>query len=195
MTPFNVLLFENAAPLDVFGPVQVFAYLEKIYTLQYFSEPGGPVRLNQNLQVATLPLGQMPAAGVLLIPGGFGTRTLVNQPAFLEALKQKAAGADYVLTVCTGSALLAKTGLLDNLQATSNKMAFDWVKEQNANVSWVRRARWTRDGKYYTSSGVSAGMDMALGFVQDTLGAETAEKISRGMEYLWNRDAQSDPFA
>lgn len=195
MTNFNVLLFENAAPLDVFGPVQVFQYLEKIYTLQYFSEHGGVVTLSQNLHVETSPLGEMPANGVLLIPGGFGTRTLVNRTAFLELLAQKAAGMDYVLTVCTGSALLAKTGLLDNRQATSNKLAFDWVQAQSANVSWVRQARWIRDGKFYTSSGVSAGLDMALGFVQDTLGGETAEKISRGMEYLWNRDAREDPFA
>lgn len=73
------------------------------------------------------------------------------------------------LTVCTGSALLAKTGLLNMKKATSNKKAFAWVKSVNNNVKWVEEARWVVDGKFYTSSGVSAGMDMVLGFIRDQL--------------------------
>jgi transcriptional regulator GlxA family with amidase domain len=99
-----------------------------------------------------------------------------------------------VLTVCTGSALLARTGLLSGRRATSNKRAFDWVVEQDRGVLWKRKARWIRDDKYYTSSGVSAGIDMTLGFVGDRHGTETAERISKGIEYLWNRDSGYDPF-
>jgi transcriptional regulator GlxA family with amidase domain len=90
---------------------------------------------------------------------------------------------------------LAKTGLLDNRSATTNKLAFNWVVEQNKNVKRIRKARWVKDGKYYSSAGVSAGIDMALGFVSDTLDSELAEKLAKSMEYLWNRDQAIDPFA
>jgi putative intracellular protease/amidase len=129
-----------------------------------------------------------------LIPGGFGTRKEVDNGPFIKALRSIANGSQFVLTVCTGSALLARTGLLSGRRATSNKRAFDWVVEQDRGVLWKRKARWIRDDKYYTSSGVSAGIDMTLGFVGDRHGTETAERISRGIEYLWNRDSGYDPF-
>jgi len=132
--------------------------------------------------------------GIVLIPGGFGTRKEVDNTPFIDALRRTAEASQLVLTACTGSALLARTGLLSGRRATSNKMAFDWVVEQDRSVLWVRKARWTKDDKYYTSSGVSAGIDMTLGFVADRHGMETAERIARGIEYLWNRDADDDPF-
>ena len=124
-----------------------------------------------------------------------GTRPLVKDKAFLARLKEKAEGAEYVLTVCTGSALLAGTGLLDGRKATSNKMAFEWVKSCGEKVLWQPSARWTADGKYYTASGVSAGIDMALGFMWDRFGAEKARTIARNTEYVWNSDPEKDPFA
>jgi transcriptional regulator GlxA family with amidase domain len=101
----------------------------------------------------------------------------------------------YCLSVCTGAALLAKTNLLNGKNATTNKKAYQWVCEQNRNVNWIKKARWVIDGKFYTSSGVSAGMDMALGFVSDALGREKAEDIARHIEYFWQDDKNNDPFA
>ena len=63
------------------------------------------------------------------------------------------------MSVCTGSALLARAGVLDGLKATTNKRAFDWVRSQGPRVTWMPRARWVQDGSVFTSSGVSAGMD------------------------------------
>jgi transcriptional regulator GlxA family with amidase domain len=136
----------------------------------------------------------MPETGVLFVPGGFGTRKEVENDPLIHALAKSARNATYVLTVCTGSALLAKSGALDLLRATSNKVAFDWVVQQSEKVKWIRKARWVQDGKFYTSSGVSAGIDMTLGFVSDTVGTEMAEKISKGIEYIWNKDKENDPF-
>jgi transcriptional regulator GlxA family with amidase domain len=191
---FNVILFENFETLDVFGPVEVIGKLDQHYEIEFYSEDGGTVRSSQNARVQSIPLANIEEGGIVLIPGGFGTRKEVDNGAFIEALRRIANDSQFVLTVCTGSALLAKTGLLSGRRATSNKIAFDWVVEQDRGVLWERKARWIRDDKYYTSSGVSAGIDMALGFVGDRLGLETAERISRGIEYLWNRDAEYDPF-
>ena len=96
----------------------------------------------------------------MVIPGGQGTRTLIDDKKYIAQLKELCLNAEYVLSVCTGSALLAKTGLLANRNATSNKKAFEWVKSISNNVNWIREARWITDDKFYTPSGVSAGMDM-----------------------------------
>jgi transcriptional regulator GlxA family with amidase domain len=74
-------------------------------------------------------------------------------------------------------------------------MSFQWVKSVDSEVDWVYRARWICDGKFYTSSGVSAGMDMALGFIADRLGKEKAREIASQIEYIWNEDKEKDVFA
>lgn len=83
---------------------------------------------------------------------------------------------------------------MDNKKATSNKKATKWVQSLNKNVNWVEKARWVVDGKYYTSSGVSAGTDMALGFIADQKGLEIAKTVAKNIEYMWNDDPQNDPF-
>ena len=113
----------------------------------------------------------------------------------LDWLKRKAEAAEYVTTVCTGSAILAKTGLLDGKRATTNKIAFEWVTTCGPNVDWQKQARWVEDGKYFTSSGVSAGMDMALGFIAYVMGHEAAEQTADWAEYDWHTDKGWDPFA
>ncbi len=194
MMNFNVILFNEFETLDVFGPIEVIGKLEKFYKVEYYSEKGGIIRSSQNVRVETLSISDIKQTDVLLIPGGFGTRNEVNNQQLIEYLKELSISAKFVLTVCTGSALLAKTGVLKNIKATSNKMAFDWVVEQNKEVKWIRKARWVSDSKYYTSSGVSAGIDMTLGFVSDMMGIEVAEKISKGIEYIWNKDKDNDMF-
>jgi transcriptional regulator GlxA family with amidase domain len=191
---FNVILFNDFETIDAFGPVEVIGKLEKLYEIEYYSEKGGIVRSSQNVRVETLPLSGIVDGGIILIPGGFGTRREVNNEALIKSIKELAGRSEFLLTVCTGSALLAKTGLLKKRNATTNKMAFDWAAGIDKDVDWIRKARWTVDGKYYTSSGVSAGIDMTLGFVEDRHGKELAERIAKGIEYIWNEDKENDPF-
>src|SRR5262249_57102906 len=98
-----------------------------------------------------------PECDILLVPGGFGTRRAVNDEAFLAKLTAASRTAWLTATVCTGSALLARTGLMDGRPATSNKIAWDWVMAQGPRVLWRRQARWVDDGDLVTSSRVSAG--------------------------------------
>ena len=123
------------------------------------------------------------------------TRTLVADASFTAALADWAAQSAWCLTVCTGAALLAATGLLDELPATSNKAAFAWVRDAFPQVQWQGKARWVRANRFYTASGVSAGMDMALGFIADRYGSAQAEAIAHRCEYVWQREADADPFA
>ena len=195
MKNFNVVLFDGFETLDAFGPAEIFGKMPEEYNLKYFSIDGGIVKSSQNAQVHTHHLSFINEGGILLIPGGMGTRELVNDAEFIEALITTASEAEFVLSVCTGSALLAKTGLLNGRRATSNKKAFEWVQSVNGNVNWVRQARWVVDGHFYTSSGVSAGMDMALGFISDKHGKKAAQELAKNIEYVWNDDKDEDPFS
>ena len=191
---FNILLFDGFETLDVFGPVEIIGKLPSLYKLEYFSQNGGMVESSQNVRVETRPLSEIDPSGYLLIPGGMGTRKLIEDTAFINAIKILAEQAPYVLTVCTGVALLGKTGLLEGKRATGNKLAFEWICS-NANAVWVKKARWINDGKFYSSSGVSAGMDMTLGFIRDIHGDKIARNLCKYIEYIWNDDAENDPYA
>jgi putative intracellular protease/amidase len=189
----NCLLFNDFETLDLFGPVEVFGKIDEC-SIKYFSIDGGNVINKDNIQIITENINKIEKYDVLLLPGGMGTRTLVNDDEFINTLKILAEKSSWCLAVCTGSALLAKTGLLDNYEATSNKMAFEWVKSIGKKVKWKHKARWVIDNKYYTSSGVSAGIDMSLGFVGDYFGEDTARKIAQRIEYEWNDDRENDIF-
>ena len=195
MISFNIILYDDFETLDTFGPVEVIGKLPNMYHLNYYSLAGGIIKSSQQVSVDTLPFAAMDTSGILLIPGGIGTRILVNEENFIGQLKILSEKAHYVLTVCTGSALLAKTNLLNGMKATSNKMSFGWVCSNGAEVNWIKKARWVKDGKYYTSSGVSAGIDMTLGFICDIYGIKTSQAIANGIEYTWNANKEDDPFA
>ena len=195
MIDFNIVLFDDFETLDAFGPAEIIGKLPEDYRLRYCSLHGGMVSSVQQIRVETIPFSEIDKNGILLIPGGMGTRSLVNDAPFIRAIRTIAEQAAYVLTVCTGSALLAKTELLNGRSATSNKIAFDWAVSVNSAVNWIKQARWVVDENFYTSSGVSAGMDMTLGFIRDIQGQEIAQKIADRIEYIWNSDQNVDPFA
>jgi transcriptional regulator GlxA family with amidase domain len=195
MTDFTVLLFEGFETLDAMGPAEIIGVLPDNFRLRMCSRYGGLIPSAQNVRVDTEPFSAIAPGGVILLPGGIGTRALVKDEAFVQAFKALALESAYTLTVCTGSPVLAMTGLLDGRKATSNKQVFSWASSVNAQVHWQHKARWVVDGKFYTSSGVTAGMDMTLGFVRDTLGREIAKTAATHIEYQWNEDKDFDPFA
>lgn len=186
----NILLFDNFETLDAFGPIEIFGRIDDI-EMQCISLNGGLIKSSQGIEISTQPIAY---SDVILIPGGQGTRNLVNNDLMINTIKSLAENSQWCLTVCTGSALLAKTRLLDNKIATSNKRAWDWVISQSDKVLWKKEARWCIDGKYYTSSGVSAGTDMALGFIADRYSHEVAKKLAWQIEYQWHQDKNNDPF-
>lgn len=135
---------------------------------------------------------------VLLVPGGGGTRDLPTTQPHVDWLRDRLVNEPpkYLWTVCTGAALAARTGQLAGRNATTNKAAFNWVKTQEGadEVNWIAKARWVVDGNYWTSSGVSAGTDMLLGWIEHEYGRNESERMRIGME--WNAlDQDDDPFA
>lgn len=216
-----VALFPWFELLDVFGPAEV---LGQAGCELAFAAPGGagPVVGGAGAAgcaraevVAGLSLEAAAAQhwDLLLVPGGRGSRVLVGRPGFLAQLTACCAAADRVASVCTGSALLAACGALQGRAATTNKRAWDWVLASSPGaraagggrgVCWQPGARWVCDrggcgaarGKLVaTSSGVAAGMDLAVWLASDLLGAGAGEEAARRCEYTPSADPHCDPFA
>jgi len=192
----GVLLFDNFETLDVFGPVEILGRLKDLYSIRFYSLSGGLIGNSHGIFISTEKLEpEHHNPEIFIIPGGAGTRPGVNNQLLIDTIRKISVSSNYVLTICTGSALLARTGLLDGRKATSNKRAFDWVLTNGKDVNWIKHARWVVDGKYYTSSGVSAGMDMALGFLADRHGLEFARKVAFEIEYNWTEESEDDNFS
>lgn len=190
-----IVLFPGFETLDVFGPVQMWGRLPD-HKVVFVAEKAGPVRSSQGQEsIATYSFADAPQFNIVMVPGGGGARQEVNNEAILEFVRRQDKGSDLTTSVCTGAAILAKAGLLDGHKATTNKLAYKWATSQSDKVNWVGQARWVVDGKYITSSGVSAGTDMALAVVEKIYGREAAERRAKGAEYIWNSDANNDPFA
>ena len=200
-----VALFEGFTVLDVYGPVQAFASCRVVqpdgkrrpfFEIFTMARESGQIKTGEGPATwAEWSFEKAPDYDILLIPGGFGSRAAVADQPFLERLAQASRRARITTTVCTGSALLARTGLLDGRPATSNKIAWDWVTQQGPRVLWKRKARWVDDGDVLTSSGVSAGIDMALSLIARLHGREMALTSARNMEYVWHESPNDDPFA
>lgn len=190
-----ILLFEEFETLDVFGPVEILGRMKDDYTIRFYSMAGGNISNSHGVTLFTRALDEVrKGTDIFLIPGGYGTRKEVANEPLINRIREIAAASRYVLTVCTGTALLARTGLLDGKKATTNKTAFDWVMAQGEKVHWIRKARWVVEGHYYTSSGVSAGMDMTLDFLKDRHGIAVARQVAQQIEYGWTEDAAHDSF-
>nr|WP_314748449.1 DJ-1/PfpI family protein [uncultured Campylobacter sp.] len=198
MKAVNVLLYEGFTTMDALGPAEVLSRARegerKCYEIEYFSATGGLVGSSTSAKIWTRKLDEIAKFDVLLVPGGFTARELAHDSEFIAALGELARRHEYVIAVCTGSVLLAKTGLLDGVEATSNKLSWQWATSEAPSVRWIRAARWCVSGKFYTGSGVSAGIDAALGFVADTHGPAEAQRIARTMEYVWGSDKNAELF-
>ena len=198
MKAVNVLLFEGFTTMDALGPAEALSRAlddgRKCYEIEYFSATGELVGGSTNAKIWTRKLSEIAKFDVLIVPGGFAARELAHEGEFIATLGELARRHEYVIAVCTGSVLLAKTGFLGGVEATSNKLSWQWATSEALNVRWIRAARWCVSGKFYTSSGVSAGIDAALGFIADMHGRDEAQRIARAMEYVCNSDKNADLF-
>ena len=175
MRTLAAVLFPDFEMLDLYGPLEMFSFFRDDFEIRTVALETGAVKASggpSTMAQDTMEDGRQ--YDILLVPGGRGTRNVGGATTFLSWLKSQSEGAEYTTSVCTGSLLLAKAGILNGRRATTNKLAFDWVADQTSGVDWQRSARWVRDGSVYTSSGVSAGMDMALAVIEDWIGDKAA---------------------
>ncbi|KAJ3793573.1 class I glutamine amidotransferase-like protein [Lentinula aff. detonsa] len=206
---YGLLVFPTFQALDAFGPLDILNLLSRDFpmNLSIIAETLEPVStkhrnpslnpLQSNFGESIVPTHDFtnaPPLDVLIIPGGYGLRANDLDPLY-DFVRRTYPSLKYLITVCTGSWVAARAGILDGRRATSNKNSWARTKEVRPNVNWVAHARWVVDGNIWTSSGVSAGMDATIAFVEKVYGKEQAKKIAREMEYERHEDPSWDPFA
>jgi transcriptional regulator GlxA family with amidase domain len=176
----GILLFDKFTALDVVGPYEVlsrlpdsqicFIGLEK----KEYKDPYG-LKLS-----ADYAISEISTLDVLLIPGGFGIDSLLTNQSLINWIKSIDNTSKWTVSVCSGSLLLAQTGLLNGKKCTTHWRRKDQLRLYNVTII---NERYVHDGKYMTSAGVSAGIDMALYLVSQMLGDQTAKLIQLSMEY------------
>jgi transcriptional regulator GlxA family with amidase domain len=192
----GAILYPQFELLDLYGPLEMFGSLGPALRIVTIAEQAGPVRSTPGPStVADHSFASAPPLDLLLVPGGVGTFPQLENAALLGFLRERAPRCEVAMSVCTGAALYAAAGLLDGRRATTNKQFFSMTSASGPRTQWVREARWVEDGALVTSSGVSAGTDMALAVIARLWGVPIAQQIADLTEYEWQRDAARDPFA
>ncbi|SJL00931.1 related to ThiJ/PfpI family protein [Armillaria ostoyae] len=220
-TPFTVYrmavcLYNGATSLDYQGPVELLG-LRSTSIRKLFPDMLGANETNCAIDATYLantldPI--VPLAGpklladqtyddakeqfdIILVPGGI-IGNGKTEHSLMNFLKRQGPNAKYILTVCTGSWILSSTGLLDGKRATTNKEMFNVIKEDTKDlpITWIAKARWvaTEDKKIWSSSGITAGMDLAYAFLEHITGKGPAEASAKLLEMMVNGEGD-DPFA
>jgi transcriptional regulator GlxA family with amidase domain len=176
-----ILLYDGMTALDAVGPYEVLSRLPRAEVLFVAAEPG-PKRTDNGMLalVADMALEDVPAPNVLVVPGGWGHVDAAADPAVLDWVRSAHATSRWTCSVCTGSLILGAAGLLRGLRATTH---WRW-RELLADHGAVPTAeRVVREGRVWTSAGVSAGIDLALRLAAEEAGEEYAQAIQLSLEY------------
>jgi len=192
----GILIFDDVEVLDFAGPFEVFSRTRldagvqarrstdsapfNVFTVARSEDP---ITATGGLRVVPqFSWRSAPPIDILVVPGGFGTRALLNDSATLEWIRSIAGNASLVTSVCTGALLLAQTGLLRGSRATTHWGAYDLLASLDPTITVERGVRAVHD-KVITSAGVSAGIDMAFDVVERLCGIEVAQETADYMEY------------
>jgi transcriptional regulator GlxA family with amidase domain len=183
---FGFLIFPGIEELDLVGPWEIMSLWSK-----FAQGPEKCIMVAQNLEPVICNKGMSvnphatfsncPQLDFLLVPGGEGTRIEVDNPSLIQFVVEQAKQCEAILSVCTGIFILHRAGLLSNRQATTHWASLQRLRELG-DVKVVEE-RIVRDGNIWTSAGISAGIDLALAFIEYMAGEETAGKIQLGAEY------------
>lgn len=183
---FGILCFPGVQQLDLTGPYEVFASAEGA-SVHLVWKDLQPVRSATGLMlVPDTTFADAPDFDVLCIPGGGGVNALLSDEAVLAFIREKAAKAKFVTSVCTGSLVLGRAGLLAGKRAATHWNAMDFLPALGA---LPVAERVVRDGSLITAGGVTSGIDFGLVVVAELLGREEAETIQLSLEY-----APAPPF-
>jgi transcriptional regulator GlxA family with amidase domain len=183
----GIVVFPEVEELDFTGPMEVLSvwryFSESAPRAVVVAETREPVACSHGLTI--LPqasFADCPPLDLLLVPGGWGTRKQVDNPALIAFLAERARTCRTVLSVCTGAFLIHRAGLLSGKRATTHWNSLDRLRALG-DVTVVEE-RFVQDGNMWCAAGVAAGIDMAFAFLASTAGTETAAKVQAAIEYF-----------
>ncbi len=184
----GILLFDDVETLDFAGPFEVFSITGQrngngdfnVFTI---AKNSGPILAVNGLSINPNYLfNNCPEVEILIVPGGYGTRRLIEDDETIQWIKQKANLATLVLSVCTGSLLLAQAGLLSGLSATTHHLCYDLLERIDSSIK-LKEERFVDNGRILTAAGIAAGIDMSLHVVSRVIGKNAAVETANYMEY------------
>lgn len=182
-TRIAILLYPGVELLDFAGPLEVFNHMEgaKVYTV---AAQSGPMTIMQKMLtvVPEYTLSTAPKADILVIPGG-RMEEVMQDSSVVDWIRRTTEGRNLTMSVCTGTFLLGKAGLLDGKRITTHWAATQMLKQMTPKATVLEHTRFVDQGSLITTAGVSAGIDGALHVVARLKGMEAAQRIARIMEY------------
>jgi transcriptional regulator GlxA family with amidase domain len=184
-----ILVFDEVEVLDFAGPFEVFAVTDQmrdraVFSVTTVSSGGGAVRARNGLKIVPEhSFADCPQPQVLVVPGGFGTRALLRDDVTINWILERSRASEVTMSVCTGSLLLARAGLLDRLRATTHHEALEELRKLAPGAIVDPGARFHDNGRILTAAGISAGIDCSLHLVGRLLGDDVAAATAAYMEY------------
>jgi transcriptional regulator GlxA family with amidase domain len=197
----GILIFDQVELLDVAGPFEVFSVTrlnEKEKEGEWSPSPFKVILIAEKLeQISTIgglrlipdvSFDNCPKLDLFIVPGGWGTRKEVNNFNLVNWIANRSSQTKITASVCTGSSLLGKAGLLDGRESTTHFQAFDFLYQSAPNTKIREDVLFTLTEPIFTSAGVSAGIDLALRIVSHFFGIEVGRATARHMEYLYPQE-------
>jgi transcriptional regulator GlxA family with amidase domain len=195
----GIIVFPDVEVLDFTGPFEVFSVTR--LNEQHRREDPSPfevILIAENLEpivasggLRVLPdyrLDNCPPLDILVVPGGWGTRKEINNEHLIDWIAKRGREVETLASVCTGSMLLGRAGLLEGLHATTHWRALDWMRETFPTLNVEANLHVVEDGRVLTSAGISAGIDMSLRVVARYYGEAAAKSTAQHMEYPFSDD-------
>lgn len=202
-----MLMFPEAQILDVTGPLEVFAIATRMldavgrpeqgYAIQLVAPEAGPVAMSSGLQlVAEHDISSVKGSlHTLMVAGGIGTDAQLVDPAVIGWIRRTSKRAERVVSICTGSLLLAEAGLLDGKRATTHWASCERLANDYPKVCVEEDPIFVRDGNVFSSAGVTAGMDLALALVEEDYGRDLALAVARRLVLFLKRPGGQSQFS
>ena len=198
-----IVAFPGVTLLDISGPAQVFAELQGIevpstsYSLSYLSTSGGLVPTDVGMMVDTAPISSVRPHQVdtLVIPGGPGIWELRQDSVLMDWICQVLPKARRIASVCLGAFVLAWTGVLDGKRAVTHWRYCPRLADSFSKITVEPNAIFVKDGRVWTSAGVSAGIDLALAMIEEDYGHTTALDVARRLVVFLKRPGGQSQFS
>ncbi|OUS68895.1 glutamine amidotransferase [Pseudoalteromonas sp. A601] len=188
----GIYIYDDAEVLDFSGPFEVFSTAKRLANnncqVFFVAEKNKPVLARAGFSVNPhYSFADHPAIDLLIVVGGVHTHEL-EKPAVISWIRKNAGTATKVASVCTGAFLLARADLLNGLTVTTHWEDQTDLANMFPNLNMIANKRWVSQGKFTTSGGISAGIDMSLQLVAELISPEHAELTARQMDYQWHKN-------
>ncbi len=196
----GVLIFEDFQLLDASGPISAFEMPTRgisppPYALQVIAPVAGPVRSSSGAVMLAEAVPRQPAYDTLIISGGSGTRAAMVDPKVQAFVRAAMKSARRVCSVCSGAYVLAQAGILDGKRCTTHWRRTPDFRERYPKALLEPDRIYTRDGKIWTSAGITAGIDLSLALIADDLGEEVARKAAQELVVFHRRPGGQSQFS